>query len=98
MYSQFRTLEGIGIFKLVLDANGYTQFKIKKAGGEYILNIPEEDIGKPMYALYTGTETTEEREIIKNILNSAWKLVPSSIVKEIFKYAPNNYMGEIINY
>lgn len=96
LYSQFRTLEGVGIFKLVLDANGYSQFKIKKSGGEYVLNIQEEDIGKPMYALYTGTETTEEREIIKNVLNSAWKLVPASIVKEIFKLAPNNYMGEII--
>ena len=96
MYSQFRTLEGIGIFRLVLDANGYTQFKIKKSGGEYVLNINKEDTGKPMYALYTGTETFEEREIIKNILNSSWKLVPSSIVKEIFKYAPNNYMGDII--
>ena len=30
VYSQFRTLEGIGIFKMVLDYNGYTQFKIKK--------------------------------------------------------------------
>ena len=30
VYSQFRTLEGIGIFKLVLEANGFTQFKISK--------------------------------------------------------------------
>ena len=30
MYTQFRTLEGIGIFSLILKANGFTQFKIKK--------------------------------------------------------------------
>ena len=30
MYSQFRTLEGIGIFSLVLKANGFAQFKLKK--------------------------------------------------------------------
>ena len=30
VYSQFRTLEGIGILKLILEANGYAQFKIAK--------------------------------------------------------------------
>ena len=30
VYSQFRTLEGIGIFSLALEANGYRQFKLKK--------------------------------------------------------------------
>ena len=30
IYSQFKTLEGIGIFKLVLEANGFAGFKIKK--------------------------------------------------------------------
>mgnify|MGYP006246799565 FL=1 len=44
LYSQFRTLEGIGLFKMVLDYNGYTQFKIKKASdGVWHLDIAEED-------------------------------------------------------
>ncbi len=30
IYTQFRTIEGIGVLKLILDANGFTQFKIKK--------------------------------------------------------------------
>ena len=30
LYSQFRTLEGIGIFKIVLDYYGYTELKITK--------------------------------------------------------------------
>jgi hypothetical protein len=30
IYSQFRTIEGIGILKLILEANGYAEFKIKK--------------------------------------------------------------------
>ena len=29
VYSQFRTIEGIGVFSLILEANGYTEFKIK---------------------------------------------------------------------
>lgn len=97
IYSQFRTLEGIGIFKFVLDANGYTEFKIKKnKEGEYELVIEPDNIGKPMYALYTGSETVEEREIIRNVLNSTWKLVPASIVKQITSISQNNYLGEII--
>ena len=37
LYSQFRTLEGIGIFKLVLEANGFIEFKISKKGGEWVI-------------------------------------------------------------
>ena len=97
LYSQFKTLEGIGIFKLVLKQNNFVEFKLKKNDkGEYMLNIGEENMGKPMYAAYTGSETPEEREIIKNVLNSNWKLVPSSIVKTIETLAPNNFYGQII--
>ena len=68
IYSQFRTLEGVGIFSLVLEANGFARFKIKKnEAGLWDINMSEEDIGKPTYALYTGTEDTEEKEIIRNI-------------------------------
>jgi hypothetical protein len=34
VYSQFRTAEGIGIFSLVLEKNGFARFKIKKALSE----------------------------------------------------------------
>jgi len=96
VYSQFRTLEGIGIFKMVLEANGFTQFKIKKdAGGVWNLDISEEDRGKPTFALYTGTESAEEKEIIRNIYNSDWD-VKSPITAELKEIAHNNHMGEII--
>jgi hypothetical protein len=97
IYSQFRTLEGIGIFKLVLEANGFVEFKLTKNDkDEYILNINDDDRGKPTFALYTGTETKEEKEIIRNIYNSNWKFVPNSIVKQIEKISSNNNQGEII--
>ena len=58
IYTQFRTIEGIGVLKLILDANGFTQFKIKKDTADiWRLNIPEDKRGLPTYALYTGTET-----------------------------------------
>jgi hypothetical protein len=96
IYTQFRALEGIGILKLVLEANGFTQFKIKKTGETWELVIPEADAGKPTFALYTGTESPEEKEIIRNVLNNAWKYVPDSITKKLKRIAPNNNLGEII--
>lgn len=97
LYSQFKTLEGIGIFKIVLKQNGFTEFKLfKNAQNEYDLDIKNTDIGKPMYASYSGDETPEEREIIKNVLNSNWKVVPSNILLKIKNIAQNNYYGQII--
>jgi len=96
IYTQFRALEGIGILKLVLEANGFTQFKIKKAGENWELAIPESEAGKPTFALYTGTESQEEKEIIRNVLNNAWKYVPENIVRKLKQIAPNNNLGEII--
>jgi hypothetical protein len=97
IYTQFRTIEGIGVLKLVLDANGFTQFKIKKDDANiWRLNIPEDKRGLPTYALYTGTETAEEKEIIRNIYNSNWTSVPDTITSELSPISTNNLYGEII--
>jgi hypothetical protein len=97
VYSQFRTLEGIGIFSLVLEKNGFARFKIKKNNlNIWEIDIKEDDIGKPTYALYTGTESAEEKEIIRNIYNSSWDYIPTNIANELKKRATNNNMGEII--
>ena len=96
LYSQFRTLEGIGIFKLVLEANGFIEFKISKKGGEWVIENADVDPEKPRFVLYTGTETAEEKEIVRNIYNSAWELVPPSIVSVLREQNENNFFGEII--
>ena len=97
LYSQFRTLEGIGLFSLVLDYNGFTRFKLKRnAANSWEMDIDEEDIGKPTYALYTGTETAEEKEIIRNIYNGDWNYIPTNIADKLKSMARNNNMGEII--
>jgi hypothetical protein len=97
IYTQFRTIEGIGVLKLILDANGFTQFKIKKDDADiWRLAIPEDKRGMPTYALYTGTETDEEKEIIRNIYNSNWSSIPDTITSEISIISTNNLYGEII--
>ena len=69
VYSNFRSFEGIAIFKLVLDANGFAQFKVKKIGASWDIDILPEDIGKPKYILYTGREQIVEREMLRKIYN-----------------------------
>jgi hypothetical protein len=96
LYSQFRTLEGIGIFKLILEANGFVEFKIAKKGQEWEIENFDIDPEKPRFVLYTGTETAEEKEIIRNIYNGTWHLVPPSIVEVIKTRHSNNLYGEII--
>ena len=83
IYSQFRTLEGIGILSLVLKANGFAQFKIVKLQGEWRLNIKEEDLAKPKFILYTGTEQPEEKEILRNIFNSNWDALDATNTKAL---------------
>ena len=97
LYTQFRTLEGIAIIKLVLEYNGFIQFKIKRdSGNDWILDIPESQRGKPMFALYTGTETAEEKEVTRNVFNDDWNVVPEKLRNEIIKIHDNNIYGQLI--
>ena len=96
IYSQFRTIEGIGILKLILEANGYAEFKIQKTSGDWDIVENENDKGKPKFVLYTGTETAEEKEIIRNIYNSSWQSIPSNIATKLQGQYENNFLGEVI--
>jgi hypothetical protein len=99
VYSQFRTLEGIGLIKMAMEANDYAQFRIKhnKATQQWVLDNRPEDAGKRRFALYTGKEDAEEKEIVRCIFNSEWDQVPSSIRDELLRVSGNNFYGEVIN-
>ena len=97
LYSQFRTVEGIGLLKIILEANGYAQFKIhKKSASEWAIDHNEGDKDKPKFMLYTGTESEEEKDLLLKIYNSQWEYVPKSITDEFEGVSENNHMGEII--
>lgn len=97
VYSQFRSFEGIEVFSMVLEQNGFARFKIKKSSATgWVLDIDDDDWGKPMYALYTGTEDKMEREIIRKIYNGLWNEIPQNIATELREISNNNNMGEII--
>jgi hypothetical protein len=96
LYSQFRTLEGIGILKIILEKNGFVEFKLSRTGGDWSIVNFDESPEKPRFVLYTGTESAEEKEIIRNIFNSSWELVPPTLVTVLKRRHENNIYGELI--
>jgi hypothetical protein len=67
VYSQYVSLEGLGVFSIILEANGFQPYKIIKEGGQWHED-PKMEKGKPAYALYVG-ENEDERELMRQIFN-----------------------------
>jgi hypothetical protein len=99
IYSSFRNLEGIELMRMVLDANGFSQFKLRKDGnGDFIINMTEEELSKPSYMLYTGVETVEEKETMRNIYNGNWDILNETLKGQLETLSPDNKnkYGDII--
>ncbi len=93
-YSNFKKYEGVGIFKLVLLNNGYSEFKLKKMGKDWTVDCDPND-DKPKFVLHTGSVTEEEKRIIRDVFNGKWEALPDGVKKYVSKYK-NNYYGEVI--
>jgi hypothetical protein len=91
-------LEGIGIFKLVLEANGFHELRVRKnASQEYELDIPTEKLVKgKMFSLYTGTESREEKEVIRNIFNGNMKALSTTLQNQLREVHEDNLRGELV--
>jgi hypothetical protein len=107
LYSNFRNMEGIGIFSLVLKAHGWHRFSIAKKNGVWKLNMKremfecskEEDAESKIYALYTGTESDDEKEIIRSVFNGNLNLLPpgcSELREQLKSIYPDNFYGQLI--
>jgi hypothetical protein len=78
IYSQFRKVEGLGVFGLVMKANGYAEFKVKKtSNGEWDIDIPKQDYHKPKFAMFTGNN--DESKMLLKIFNSDLDTLPENI-------------------
>jgi hypothetical protein len=71
VYSNYRQLEGLGVFSAILDTNGWQRYKIKKENNQWIED-PSLDAEKPAYAFYSGQEDPEEREMMRQIFNGSY--------------------------
>jgi hypothetical protein len=71
VYSNYRQLEGLGVFSAVLDANGWQRYKIVQQNNQWVED-PALDPAKPAYAFYSGLEDQKEREYMRQIFNGSF--------------------------
>jgi hypothetical protein len=67
IYSQYLSLEGLGVFAAILDANGWQEYRIVKEANQWVEDKTL-DPEKPSYAFYSG-ENPEQRELMRQIFN-----------------------------
>jgi hypothetical protein len=88
VYSQFRTVEGLGVLSIALKRNGWAELKVSKSNGEWKLNIREEDANKPKFMVFNGS--TEETSILLKIFNNQG----GDVIPEL--KSQSNLYGELV--
>lgn len=73
VYSQYRSLEGLGVLSAILDANGWQPYKIAKDDTGQWVEDATMDEEKPAYAFYTGEERAEQKEFMRQIFNERFE-------------------------
>lgn len=84
VYSQFRKVEGLGLFTEFLKKNGYKQIDIKKIGGEYYLtdeNVFNKRYDNRRYVIFDQDKT--KTTILKNLFNGDYENLPNEIKKNL---------------
>jgi len=96
VYTEYKTLEGIAVLKIVLRANGYAEFKIGKNEKDELVQVfdNEEDIDKPKFAFWGGNE--EESDILRKIFNNEVDEIPVSLRTDLESRGKNNLRGDVI--
>ena len=56
----------------------------RDTGNDWVLDVPETEKGKPMFALYTGTETAEEKKLQEMFLMMTGMLFLKNLEKNYF--------------
>lgn len=92
VYSQFRKVEGLGIFGKFLEKNGYVEFKIKPNNNDWDVDIPEEDWDKPKYISFTGSNDVSK--VLLNIFNNNFESLPIKLKTKLG--TRNNLRGDVI--
>ena len=95
IYTEYRTLEGIAVFSIVLKANGFSEFRLEQnhLGEWHIRPTLPEDIGKPKFAFWSGDE---ESGLMLKIFNNDWDSLPTTLKTDVESLDINNIRGDII--
>jgi len=102
VYSQFLDMEGIGIFRLAMNANGYAPIEVVVgASGPAFTKATKESLvkgpaGQPRYMTFSGGEDEDIRRLYLDIFNANFNDLPEGI-KSVLQTNGfiNNHKGEI---
>lgn len=103
VYSQFLQMEGIGIFTIVLQANGFDPIVIETgAGGARFSDATVESLRKgpqanqPRFITFTGGEEEEVRRYAVDIFNAKFSELPKNMSDVLAEAGyVNNQKGEL---
>ena len=103
IYSQFLDMEGVGIFRLVLDANGYAPIEIIQSGSGFKFSErTEQSLRKgslqPRYITFSGAEKEDVRRLALDVFNARFTELPESLSKVLLESGfenNNNQRGQI---
>ncbi len=86
LYSQFRTVEGLGIYRMVLETAGYVEIQVEKKGthGWSIVNAKE--VLSPKYdnkRFVVFNEDREKTDLLMKLFNNQWSELPLLMQQEL---------------
>lgn len=99
IYSQFRTMEGLGIFSKVLNHEGFKEIVIRSSEQGYVFddpNIFEKKYDNKRYVVFNSDRV--KTNILMNIFNGAFHLLPDTILQQIpdeYKEAGAQLYGKV---
>jgi len=95
VYTEYKSLEGINVLRIILKANGYGELIIKTEDKEnFSIEISEEDKGKPLFALWEGSNMNSE--VLRKIYNNDFGDLPDNIKEVLNELGGTNLHGEIL--
>jgi hypothetical protein len=106
VYSNFKTLEGTGLFGVALENQlGYVKLELVRDKATKTWSIAPQTmakgkgVGKLRYIAYTGDEWREARRVLLDIFNAKWSKLPPALkaqVDELTGGAEHNRDGGIV--
>jgi hypothetical protein len=103
VYSQFKTLEGLGIFAAALrwSVDQYLPLDIQKVDGQWVIPdalLTEEAKRRPRYIMYTGDQELEKRRLLLQLYNADISSLPPKLsvqCAELLNGAQDNRDGRV---
>jgi hypothetical protein len=94
LYSQFRKVEGLGLFKVYIESKGFRKLDITKQDGHWRLTTPADSLLQPKYVEFSSSGTEKEKNnMLLQMFNSNYDVLPQSLQNDL-KNAPHNLDGK----